>query len=122
MILSFLDIMPNRSYPLAEASWAFIRWAFCLEANLNVKREMSESFGKLSAERQAQAVRSVRFYYMIWLQDSRESPELRGGSLQPERRLGNTARRREARRVIPETRMRGRRPRGRGAARRYQAS
>jgi hypothetical protein len=53
---------------------------------------------------------------MIWLQDSRETPELRGGSLQTERRLGNTARRREARRVIPETRMRGRRPRGRGAA------
>ena len=40
-----------------------MRRAFCLEANLNVKREMSESFGKLSAERQAQAVRSVRFYY-----------------------------------------------------------
>ena len=46
VILSFLDNMPNRSYPLAGASWAFIRWAFCLEANLNVKREMSESFGK----------------------------------------------------------------------------
>ena len=63
MILPFLDTIPNRSYPLAEASWAFMRRAFCLEANLNVKREMSESFGKLSAERQAQAVRSVRFYY-----------------------------------------------------------
>jgi hypothetical protein len=26
--------------------WAFIQRAICLEANLNVKREMSESFGK----------------------------------------------------------------------------
>ena len=39
--------MPNRSYSLAKgASGAFIRRAIWLEANLNVKREMSESFGK----------------------------------------------------------------------------
>jgi hypothetical protein len=38
--------MPNRSYSLAEGtSEAFIRRASWLEANLNVKREMSESFG-----------------------------------------------------------------------------
>jgi hypothetical protein len=37
VILSFLDNMPNRSYPLAGASWAFIRRAICREADSNVK-------------------------------------------------------------------------------------
>jgi hypothetical protein len=47
VILSFSDIMPNRSYSLAKgASGAFIRRTIRLEANLNVKREMIESFGK----------------------------------------------------------------------------
>jgi hypothetical protein len=40
-------IMPNQSYSLAKgAAGAFIRRAIWLEANLNVKREMNESFGK----------------------------------------------------------------------------
>ena len=46
MILSFSDTMPNRSYPPAGFLGVHFRRAFCLEANLNVKREMSESFGK----------------------------------------------------------------------------
>jgi predicted nucleic acid-binding protein len=41
VILSFSDVIPNRSYSLAKgASGAFIRRAIWLEENLNVKREL----------------------------------------------------------------------------------
>jgi hypothetical protein len=73
---------------------AFIRRATCLEVDFNVKREMRKSFrliprdvarflSKLasknqSAERQAQAARSVGLYYDLVARQPRE-PELRGG-------------------------------------------
>ncbi len=42
MILSFSDIMPNRSYPPAEGFGPFIRMAICLEADSKVKPEATK--------------------------------------------------------------------------------
>jgi hypothetical protein len=42
MILSFSDTMPNRSYPRAGSLGVHNQRAFCLEANLKGKRDLSE--------------------------------------------------------------------------------
>jgi hypothetical protein len=44
VILSFPDTMKNRSYPPAGFLGVHFEGAFCLEANLNVKRALSECF------------------------------------------------------------------------------